>query len=171
MSGTPPVAAIAVRLADEGVPLRAIARSLHTPSDEVRTSLRNAQLSGQLVALPKEDWPPGFPRDQRALQLSRMVVEDKVAVVLAMQQLFRLTGTEGNLLMLLLQNSSVPKARINLVRRTVDVHVHNVRRRLAPFGIAIVTLWGYGYQLSADSRQRVMEMILAHVKGAPHDPV
>ena len=64
------VDAIAVRLADEGVPLRAIARATNTPSDQLRTKLREARDEGRLLDLPKEDWPPGFPRDQRALQLS-----------------------------------------------------------------------------------------------------
>ena len=153
---------IAVRLADEGVPLRVIARTLHTPSDAIRQQLRAAHDDGQLVALPKEDWPPGFPRDQRALQLSRMVVEDKAAVVLALQRIFHLTATETSLFMLLLTNTTVPKQRINMVHRTIDVHIYNIRRRLAPFGIMIATLWGYGYQLSTESRQRIMDLLLAH---------
>jgi hypothetical protein len=33
--------------------------------------LRLAQTTGALVELPRDDWPPGFPRYQRALQLSR----------------------------------------------------------------------------------------------------
>ncbi len=156
-----PVDQVAIRLADEGVPLRVIARSLHTPSDVIRSELRSAQDNGVLVALPKEDWPPGFPRDQRALQLSRMVLEDREAVTLALQQLFRLTATEVSLLMLLLTHAAVPKTRINLATRTIDVHVYNIRRRLAPYGLTIATLWGYGYQLSPDSRQRMMDMLLS----------
>jgi DNA-binding response OmpR family regulator len=164
-----PVEAIAVRLADEGVPLRAIARATNTPSDQIREQLHAAKDTGQLVDLPKEDWPPGFPRDQRALQLSRMVVEDKEAVTLSLQQIFRLTATEVSLLMMLLQNPSVPKVRINMVHRTIDVHICNIRRRLNPFHISIDTIWGYGYQFTADARRRVMELILAHVAaGEPH---
>jgi DNA-binding response OmpR family regulator len=154
---------IAVRLADEGVPLRAIARATGTPSAALRERLHQAHDNGTLVALPKEDWPPGFPRDQRALQLSRMVADDKEAVVLAMQQVFHLTATEVSLLMLLIQNPNVSKARIDMVHRTIDVHICNIRRRLAPFGIAVNTLWGYGYQLTAAARQQVMELIVSHV--------
>jgi DNA-binding response OmpR family regulator len=68
--------------------------------------------------------------------------------------------------MLLLQNASVPKARIDMATRCVDVHICHIRRRFLPFRIVIATLWGYGYQLSADSRHRVMELILDH-KGVP----
>lgn len=154
---------IAVRLADEGVPLRAIARATGTSSEAVRERLHQAHDNGTLVSLPKEDWPPGFPRDQRALQLSRLVADDREAVVLAMQQVFHLTATEVSLLMMLLQNPNVSKARIDMVHRTIDVHICNIRRRLAPFGIAVNTLWGYGYQLTADARQRVMELIVIKV--------
>jgi DNA-binding response OmpR family regulator len=156
-----PVEQVALRLADEGVPLRVIARTLHTPSDTIRRQLRAAHDTGALIDLPKEDWPPGFPRDQRALQLSRLVMEDREAVMLSVQRIFHLTSTEVALFMLLLQHPCVPKSRINLATRTIDVHVYNIRRRLIPFGIAIATLWGYGYQLSSDSRQRIMDLILA----------
>jgi DNA-binding response OmpR family regulator len=151
---------IAVRLADEGVPLRAIARATHIPSESVREQLREAKDNGLLLDLPKEDWPPGFPRDQRALQLSRMVVEDREAVMLALQRVFRLTSTEVTLMMTLLQHATVPKARIDMVHKTIDVHIFNIRRRLLPFEVFIDTLWGYGYQLSADSRKRIMDLIL-----------
>ena len=159
-----PLDAIAVRLADEGVPLRAIARATGTPSDQLRIDLRAAKDRGTLLDLPKEDWPPGFPRDQRALQLSRMVNQDPEAIVLAMQHVFRLTSTEVGLLMTLLQHPSVPKARINMAQRTVDVHIFNIRKRLEPFEIAIDTMWGYGYQLTAEARRRIMELILAQVE-------
>lgn len=87
-------------------------------------------------------------------------MEDRAAVALAIQHLFGLTSTEVTLLMLLLQNASVPKTRINMTHRTIDVHIYNMRRRLKAFGIAIATLWGYGYQLPTDSRQRILDLLL-----------
>jgi hypothetical protein len=39
----------------------------------------------------------------------------------------------------------------------------HIRQRLVPFGITVTTLWGYGYQLSADSRRRIMDLILEHL--------
>lgn len=167
VAGPLPIETVAVRLADEGVPLRAIARATNTPSDQLRERLSEAKTNGVLVDLPKEDWPPGFPRDQRALQLSRMVADDRAAVELALQRVFRLTSTEIGLVLLLLANPSVPKERINMVHRTIDVHICNIRRRLAPFDIGIGTLWGYGYQLTTAARQRIMELILAHA-AEPH---
>ena len=163
MTGTQPTVELAVRLADEGVPLRVIARATHVPSDQIREHLRDAIEDGQLLELPKEDWPPGFPRDQRALQLSRMVVENKEAVVLALQKVFHLTATEVAIVMTILTSATVPKGRFDLSPRIVDVHICNIRRRLEPFGIAVATLWGYGYQLSGDSRARIMKHIVRHV--------
>jgi DNA-binding response OmpR family regulator len=154
---------VTIRLADEGVPLRAIARATNTSSDAIRTLLNYAAATGQLVEMPKEDWPPGFPRDQRALQLSRMVAADKAAVELALQQVFHLTSTEVGLMLLLLAHPSVSKERINMVHRTIDVHICNIRRRLAPHDISIGTVWGYGYQLTQTARHRIMELILERV--------
>jgi DNA-binding response OmpR family regulator len=148
--------------------LRAIARATNTPSDTLRERLTLARSNGQLVDLPKEDWPPGFPRDQRALQLSRMVADDKAAVELALQQVFHLTSTETGLMLLLLANPSVPKQRINMVHRTIDVHICNIRRRLAPHDISIGTVWGYGYQLTQAARHRIMELILQRVEVVEH---
>jgi hypothetical protein len=67
----PPMTDLALNLAAEGVPLRAIARATDTPSDVVRQQLAEAHACGRLFDLPKEDWPVGVPREQRALQLSR----------------------------------------------------------------------------------------------------
>jgi DNA-binding response OmpR family regulator len=161
------VDAIVVRLADEGVPLQAIARATSTPSERLRAKLREARDEGRLLDLPREDWPPGFPRDQRALQLSRRVTQDPGAVSLAMQQIFHLTATEVSLLMALIQNANVPKERISMAHRTIDVHICRIRKALAPFGIAIATLWGYGYQLSDPHRRKAMDLILSHGQGAP----
>jgi hypothetical protein len=80
---------IAVRLADEGVPLRAIARAVQIPSSSLREQLHEAKSDGRLLELPCDDWPPGFPRDQRSLQLSRLMVEDRFALSLAVERLFQ----------------------------------------------------------------------------------
>lgn len=159
-----PVEAIAVHLADEGVPLRAIARAVNLPSSVLRLKLRDARDEGLLVDLPQEDWPPGFPRDQRALQLSRMVIENRTAVLLAMQQVFGLTSTEVTLLLTLIQHESVPHERVNMAQRTINVHVCRIRRRLAVHGIEVATIWGYGYRLSVEARRKIMDMILARLQ-------
>ena len=152
----------AVRLADEGVPLRAIARATQVSSDILRDQLAMAKEEGRLEVLPHDDWPPGFPRDQRALQLSRLVDENRDALFLTIQQIFHLTPTQAQLLLTMVQKN-LPKDRYDMSPETIEVHICSIRKRLAPFNIAIQTLWGHGYQLSLTDRRRVHDMILASV--------
>ena len=162
-----PAVDFAVRLADEGVPLRAIARATKIPSDDIRNILWEAQQEGRLVELPRDDWPPGFPRDQRALQLSRLVVENKDVIFIAIQQIFRLWLSEVPLLLALVQHEMMSKKRDDMAEKTVDVHICRMRKQLKPFGVAIQTLWGYGYQVSVAHRRRTMDIILQRVEAVP----
>ena len=162
---------IAVRLADEGVPLRAIARAVQVPSSALREQLHEALSDGRLIALPKDDWPVGLPRDQRSLQLSRMMREDREAMHLVVMQLFGLTPSGARVLVKLLEKNHVSREALHIaLSRTtdpvsdikiVDVAICSLRKRLEKFGIEIVTLWGYGFQLPAEHRRRVMDLILA----------
>jgi hypothetical protein len=163
MTDPQPVESITVRLADEGVPLRAIARAAGIPSDELRLQLIEAQDAGRLLDLPREDWPPGFPRDQRALQLSRMVSNDPAAVTLSIQRRFHMPPAEVALLLTLVQGSSMARLRLAMPGKAVDVHVCKLRQRLRPHNIAIETVYGYGYRLSPGSRRKLMAMILAGI--------
>jgi hypothetical protein len=161
----PAIPDIAIRLADEGVPLRAIARAIKQPSNLVRERLRRAQETGRLLDLPRDDWPPGFPRDQRALQLSRLVTENRDLFFMAIQQLFGLSPTEIGLLLSLVQQPSLLRDRATdtMTPQTVYVHVCRIRQRLAPHGIEIKTSWGHGYHFSPGGRRKVMKLILRQV--------
>jgi DNA-binding response OmpR family regulator len=167
MSTLPPDTALTIRLADEGMPLAAIARATKQPSAAVREQLQAARSDGYLLELPREDWPPGFPRDRRALQLSRMLIENRDQLFLTTQKVFHLTRTEAELLMALTQNENLSKsARADMAgmnQKTIDVHVCRIRKALAAFGIAINTLWGFGYRLSAADRRKTMDLILRKV--------
>jgi DNA-binding response OmpR family regulator len=155
---------IAIRLADEGVPLRAIARAIKVSSSLLRELLHTAQSDGRLLDLPRDDWPPGFPRDQRALQLSRLVTENRDQLLIVMQQMFHLTPTEIDLLLVLMQHPLLLKERvIDMTVNTVDVHIHYIRKRLAPYDIAIDTRWGHGYQFSSENRRKIMDLVLGKV--------
>ena len=159
---------IAVRLADEGVPVRAIARATRIPSPVLYETLTEAKHAGTLLELPRDDWPPGCPRDQRALQLSRMMAEDHETLLLATQRLFSLTRTPAALFLHLVQHHAIPSHdRKDIGQGSFNVHIWHMRQRLAPFGLTIVTLWGYGYQLSPEDRRKAMELILDRVTSAP----
>jgi Transcriptional regulatory protein, C terminal len=167
MSLVPLTADFAVRLADEGVPLRAIARASNIPSDDLRLHLQEAQMEGRLLSLPRDDWPPGFPRDQRALQLSRMASENRDVLFIAVQQTFRLWLSEVPLLLSLVQHAQMSKKRSDMAEKTVDVHICRMRKQLQPFEVKIKTLWGYGYQMTVDHRRRTMDIILQRVATVP----
>lgn len=162
-----PAADFAVRLADEGVPLRAIARATNIPSDDLRLQLQEAQMDGRLLTLPRDDWPPGFPRDQRALQLSRIASENKDVLYIAVQQLFRLWLSEVPLLLGLVQHSQLSKKRTDMAEKTVNVHICRIRKQLRPFEVDIKTLWGFGYQMTMSHRRKTMDIILQRVATAP----
>ena len=161
MGLTAPAADLAVRLADEGVPLRAIARACELPSEDLRIRLTEAVDAGRIVNLPREDWPPGCPRDQRALQLNRLTAKDKDLVDRAVVQVFRLSLTQARLLLLMVQQAEVSRERVGMDGTLLSVHIHGLRKRLKPFNIAIDTLWGEGYQLSAENRRKITELLLA----------
>lgn len=151
---------IAVRLADEGVPLRAIARATNIPSTTIYQALIEAIQDGRLLDLPRDDWPPGCPRDQRALQLSRLVAENRDMLLLAVRGLFDITPTQARLLLMLVQHELVPRERIGIPDNSFDVQLVYIRRALLRFRLRLITLWGYGYQLSGKDRQAAMELIL-----------
>jgi len=159
---------IAIRLADEGVPLRAIARAIKLSSDIVRERLRIPQAAGKLLDLPRDDWPPGFPRDQRALQLSRLVSENRDRLFVAMQEVFHLTPTEISLLLVLLQYPTLLRERLagTMTGVSIGVHICSIRKRLEPFGIKVSTLWGYGYQFLPEDRRKLMDIIFHKVETA-----
>jgi hypothetical protein len=152
---------IAIALANEGVPTMAIARSVKISSCDLREQLHEARADGRLVQLPCEDWPPGFPRDQRSLQLSRTVVGDKNAILLSIQRTFGLTPTEARVLLLMLQNEALHQERVDLAPVCLHVHVHRIRQKLASHGLTVRSVWGVGYELVPESRRKAMDAILA----------
>jgi len=159
-------AAIAIRLADEGVPLRAIARAVHIPSTQLYETLVEARMEGRLLSLPRDDWPPGCPRDQRSLRLSRLVTENHDTLMLTIQEVFGLTPLPARLMLILMQHEQVPHERIDVEHKSFGVHVCKMRQQLFKHGLKIKTLWGYGYQLSPDDRRKAMELILARMAPA-----
>jgi hypothetical protein len=143
---------VAVRLADEGVPIAAIARAVKVSSSDLREQLTHAQQDGRLLELPRDDWPPGFPRDQRALQLSRLAIENRGALQVAVQETFGLTPSQARILLLLIQNSALCREVIDL--NSLSVQVYFMRQKLQAFGLEVLSIRGYGYQLSSADQQK-----------------
>jgi hypothetical protein len=163
---------IAIRLAAEGVPLCAIARATRIPSAELREQLEAAREEGWLIELPCHDWPPGPPAWHPRSPAWRGLAGDRdqqIVVLRALRALLGTTRSEGRLLLALLQTDSVCKDRY-ATRDIVNVHIHHLRRRLAPFGISIATEHGYGYRLSSEGRSRLMDMITEKIDATTQEP-
>lgn len=119
-----------------------------------------AKNDGRLFALPRDDWPPGYPRDQRALRLSRLASEDRPALYLTVRKLFNFTPSEVQMFLLLIQSAFLPRDRLNMSSNCTAVHVSRIRKRLKPYGISIVTFWGCGYQIPSDDRKKALDLVL-----------
>jgi hypothetical protein len=160
---TPPMDVLAVRLADEGVPLRAIARATSVAAEDIREQLYKAKYDGRLVALPSEDWPPGFPRDQRALELSRLMSKNQRLMQQKVAELFHLTPTETKLLLALVELTMLPRERDDMSCNTLYVHICRLQSKLKVFGVMIDRVWGWGYRLQGRNQDIVTSLILRRV--------
>jgi hypothetical protein len=152
LQAPPPLSEIAIRLADEGVPLAVIARAVQVPSADLRAQLETAHAQGRLVSLPPHDWHPHDCRPRQAL------AEDRTRQAAALRVLCAATRTEANVLLDLVQKESICKARYPSPA-SIDVHVFHLRRKLSPHGIAVVSMHGFGYRLNPKDRERLLVII------------
>jgi hypothetical protein len=148
----PTLPEVAIRLADEGVPLCAIARTIQIPSSELREHLQAAHKTGRLIDLPVHDWLPHDAKPRRVL------AEDRDQQAVAIRTICGATKSEASLLLDLLRTDSICKSRYPSPG-AIDVHVFHLRRRLAPHDIAIISVHGHGYRLSPEDRGRLQVMI------------
>jgi DNA-binding winged helix-turn-helix (wHTH) protein len=160
---------LAVRLANEGVPVRAIARAIQLPSAEIRGQLESARALGYLIDIPCEDWPAGYPREQRLLQLARLASRNKPALETAVRGIFKLSPKEAEILVLLLSRTEVERSRLvaatngetaNPSAISMRCNLCRLRKQIEPFGLAIETLYGYGYYMQQEHRRRALDIIL-----------
>jgi hypothetical protein len=145
------------------VPLRAIARACQLPSDELRQTLWEAKNDGRLLELPHDDWPRGFPRDRRSLELSKLLRKDQNTAPQKVAELFDLTPTETKLLLALLELTLLPREREDMSCNTLYVHICNLQTKLNAYGIQIERVWGWGYCLRKRSQHTIIDLILRHV--------
>lgn len=162
---------IAVRLADEGVPVRAIVRALLLSYDEVVETLKGAAAQGTILSVPRDDWPPGTRRDERAPDTIPLEFEDDHMTMLAMRRI-RLSPAMARMFIALLRRPEMTKNALHLCCqrddaaerpeptdiKIVDVFVCKIRK-LLPVDIKIGTLWGRGYFIDAASKQRAYELL------------
>lgn len=171
---------VVARLADEGLPICAIARSLKVPSQSIRDVLRSALEDGTIVEYPREDWPPGLKRNSFGVPLDNFVSnEDELR--LACCRYFGTTHQQAIVLATLLKrpeatkeqlHAAVERARSSDKAKThpklVDVLICHLRRKLRPWAKEwygserykiIRTMWGTGYMVEAKERIQIVKAL------------
>ena len=164
-----------VRLADEGVPIRALVRVFHKAFGDVEEILREAQDDGRIVAMPAADWPAGTERGSRVPTAAPERGDVPEWFVVAAKLTFGLTMQEARLVALIAWKGRASKSVLHLTvspdaePKIVDVLVCKCRQKLAPSGITIGTVWGWGYELSSHDRKALRDLITAEPAEAAED--
>lgn len=178
----PVLASIAVRLADEGIPVRAIARAIKHSSEDVRDALHIAIDCGQIVSMPRDDWPAGILRDNRIPDTIGKVKLENENLIFNIARLFKVTKLQAALFSVLLKRTEVIKDTLHQViesrrkpnkeetdPKMVDVVICHLRKRLEVFGIEIETQWASGYYMTPDMRKKanlLLEQFVARLNTA-----
>lgn len=167
---------VAVRLADEGIPVRAIARSLKVPSEDIYEVLRDAIATGSITEMPKDDWPVGSTRGQRAA-FNGTPLENEENLQRAIRGCFKVTRLEAAILSVLVKRTEATKAQLHIVieqmrsdttreatdPKMVDVIICHLRKKLKGTDLTIRTVWGIGYNMPLADREKAVHMVSAFV--------
>lgn len=170
----PAVLAAVLKLADEGIPVRAIARAMAIPSSDLYDILNFALEEGKILELPKDDWPIGSSRAQRAIYAGTILENEETVKSLCIR-LFKVTRQQAAVLAVMLKRAEMTKAQIHTVlqenrpsasreptdQKMVDVVVFHIRKKLKPYGIGIETVWGTGYLISPKYRDATIKLLEA----------
>jgi hypothetical protein len=160
-----------VQLADEGVPVRAIARATHTPSDDVYEVLKDALGDGKLVELPQSDWPPGSLRRTRKPPGQSVLNLDDHTLRLACSRIFKMTRLQTAVFVALLRRPEITKDQVHTAieatrspnsdptdQKMIDVVICHIRKKIKDFNIELHTVWGQGYSLSHIERDKALAL-------------
>jgi hypothetical protein len=159
-----------VRMANEGVPLRAIARVTKQASEDVRSVLYSAKSTGLIVDIPRDDWPAGALGDRHKTDFPPKLDDEEV--IYNCIRLFKVTRLQACLLAVLLKRNEVSKDTMHKIiearrkpnkeetdPKMVDVVICHLRKRLKPFKITITTLWACGYFCDIEHRKKAMRLL------------
>jgi hypothetical protein len=179
------LASIATRLADEGVPIRAISRAMQAGADPVRRTLHDALARGQITQLPREDWPPGTLRDER-LPDSVSEAQNDSTLVLNCIYYFKITKLQARVLAVLIKRPRADRDTLhaaiehgrpdkNPERETnpkmIDVVICHLRKRLVPWGLTIKTVWSSGYYMEQEDRKKAQDLLIKFIQDNPQEAV
>jgi len=175
-----PAVDIAVALADEGVPVRAIARSVKIPGEDIYDILKNAIEEGKLISLPKDDWPPSNRRSARYQAENTILSHNDDTLGMACSSYFKMTRLQAAVFIAILRRPpEVSKNHIHLAieanransdeptdLKMVDVVICHIRKKLKAVDpdLVIDTIWGRGYSLPAACRSMALVHIANHLQ-------
>ncbi len=152
---------VIVRLADEGVPIKALVRVFRKPFEQVEELLGEALSDGLLLALPAADWPIGTSRGDRMPTNAPERGDVPMWLVLGARFELGLTMSEAQIVAALVWKGKCSKAWLHeriapeAEPKIVDVFICKVRKKLAPFQYSVITEWGWGYRMSEDDRAAI----------------
>lgn len=161
-----------VSLADEGVPIRAIARATHTPSEEVYERLREAVGDGTLIELPQGDWPPGSLRRSRKPSGQSVLNLDDHTLRLACSNIFKMTRLQAAVFVAIVRRPEITKDQVHTAiestrsptadptdQKMIDVVICHIRKKIKDHDIRVGTKWGQGYSLPHAEREKVIALL------------
>ncbi len=161
-----------VRLADEGVPIAALARAFKMPFREADDAVRSAKERGEIAYLPSRDWPHGqvryVPSNGGGAPAGFSLISLDEARE-AVPYCLRLSRSQVEILAALMSRDLATKNWLHNVLyghlvdggadpKIIHVQICKMRKALAPFDIAIITVWGGGYRLSVEDRNKVVAL-------------
>jgi hypothetical protein len=162
---------LVVRMAIEGIPIRAAARCTKLPSDVVRGVVTEALALGTIVQMPRDDWSPQLTREQRVPEYAKTGINDAL-LILNVVRLFGVTQQQACLLLVLIKRREVtrkmlhaviesrrPHPKVETEPKIVDVVICKLRKKLEPLGLRIETVWSCGYFMSEEHRKTAMAML------------
>lgn len=176
-----------IRMANEGIPLSAMARALGVPSGAVRRTLDNALQLGKILSIPPDDWPPMGPRKPRrqsagAARTWLQRIGDDL-LTLHCIRVFKLTPLQASVFSMLLRHNDVTKEMIhNMIEhrrqqkgarstleetdlKMVDVVICHIRRKLKAYNDGqspVLTVWGSGYYIPGEFKLKATRMIQSY---------
>lgn len=173
---------VAALLADEGVPVRVIARAMKVPGEEVYDILKIAINEGRLVDLPRDDWPAGT-RSTRSPSSIQVLALDNTTLRIACANRFKMTRLQAVVFLTLLRRTEVTKEQLHDAieynrpansdptdQKMVDVVICHIRRKLKKSKtdgtVYLRTIWGVGYSIPLEQRAHLLNVLADHLCGA-----
>lgn len=179
----------AAHMADEGIPIAAIARILSVPFSAVHNILQDELLQGHITEMPRPDWPPGVRINEHlpTTPVTRKTSSGEIEIVC--RKLFKLTNLEAGFIVLLLKSEHTTKKKLHHVIETqrlqrasrpdtmemtdekmVDVMICKLRKKLKAVDedFLITTVWGGGYYIEVSVKEKLYARLAAEGVSSPY---